>query len=167
MQLNIDNTLLEAVLGGTLRGLEMTTIAPTPVGASRLARAGHEMSVIVGLAGKTNGSLSINLSRRAMLMIAGGLLGEPQADLNDDNLDAIMEVGNMVAGSIKEALAKSDFHVSEISLPSLVFGRDFSVVWARGITTAAVEFEINEMPVLHMHDRFFTTSISLLRGSGR
>jgi len=167
MRLNVDDTLLDAVMNGTIKGLEMTALKATPVGASRLARASHEMSVIIGLAGKNNGSVAINLSRRAMMMVAGGLLGEPQADLNEDNLDAMMEVGNMVAGSIKEALMKSDFAVAEISLPSLVFGRDFSILWARGITTASVEFELDDMPVLHMNDRFFSTSISLLRGSGR
>ncbi len=166
MELQINSTLLDAVMTGTTKGLSMTDMVPTPVGASRLSRASHEMSVIVGVVGKTNGSVAVNLSRRAMLMISGGLLGEPQTEVDEVNLDAMMEVGNMVAGAIKEALEGTDYEIAEISLPSLVFGRDFSVLWARGITTATVEFEIEEMPVLHMNDRFFSTSISLMRGAG-
>lgn len=166
MQLQINQTLLEAVMTGTIKGLSMTGITPLPVGASRLSRASHEMSVILGVVGKNNGSVALNLSRRAMLMLAGGMFGEVQTEVNEENLDAIMEVGNMVVGSIKEALEGTEYPVAEISLPSLVFGRDFSVLWARGITTVTVEFELEQMPVLHMNDRFFSTSISLLKGAG-
>jgi hypothetical protein len=166
LKLQVDSTLLEAALSGTEKGLRMTEITPTPVGVSRLVRAVHEISVIVGLVGRNSGSVSLNMSRPLMLLLSSRLLGEEQRDVSDDNLDAIMEIGNMVAGSIKESLSSTDYAVSEISLPSLVFGREYTVVYARGIMTAAAEFEIAEMPVLHMSDRFMTTSISLLRRSG-
>ena len=166
LQLQVDAILLQAALDGTEKGLRMTGVTPAPVGVSRLVRASHEMSVIVGLVGRNSGSVSLNLSRPVMLMLSSRLLGEEQHEVNDDNLDAIMEVGNMLAGSIKESLADTEYAVSEISLPSLVLGREYAVIYARGITTATVEFEVTEMPVLHTSDRFMTTSISLLRGSG-
>ena len=124
LKLQVDSTLLEAALSGTEKGLRMTEITPTPVGVSRLVRAVHEISVIVGLVGRNSGSVSLNMSRPLMLLLSSRLLGEEQREVSDDNLDAIMEIGNMVAGSIKESLSSTDYAVSEISLPSLVFGRE-------------------------------------------
>jgi hypothetical protein len=40
------------------------------------------------------------------------------------------------------------------------------VVYARGINTVNVEFEIPGLPVSMLNDRFITVGISLLRGSG-
>jgi hypothetical protein len=72
----------------------------------------------------------------------------------------------MVAGCAKEALMETDFKVEEISLPSLILGQSFAVVYARGINTVNVEFEIPGLPVSMLNDRFITVGISLLRGSG-
>ncbi|MFO0625913.1 MAG: chemotaxis protein CheX [Polyangiales bacterium] len=166
IKLQVDRTLLDVVMRSTLKGLSMTGVEPIPVGASRLASQRHNISVIVGLVGASSGNIVVNVSEKGLLHLAGALLGEEQTGLTEDNIDAIMEVGNMVAGCAKEALMETDFKVEEISLPSLILGQSFAVVYARGINTVNVEFEIPGLPVSMLNDRFITVGISLLRGSG-
>ena len=92
-----------------------------------------------------------------MLYLAGQLMDEVQTEVSEDNIDAIMEVGNMVGGSVKEALVGTEYGIDQISLPSMIAGQSYNVMYARGILTASVEFEIMEMPVTSFSDRYFST----------
>lgn len=164
--LQVDQLLLKALIAGTRSGLEMAGVIPEPVGASRLTQARHAITVMVGLVGKHSGNMALNLSETGMMYLAGRLLGEPMKELNEESIDAIMEVGNMIGGAIKSPLRNTGYAISHISLPSLIFGRSLSMVYARGIKTVSVEFEIPGLPFSTMNDRFFSTTISLLQGSG-
>jgi CheY-specific phosphatase CheX len=161
--LAITDSLIAAVLKGTLEGVEMAAIAPTPVGASSLAQSRREISVMVGLVGDSNGTLTVNMSKRAMLYISGKMLFEDQTEINEDNVDAICEIGNMVAGCVKEALTDSEFGVENLSVPSMIFGASYDVHCTRGIDTCTMEFSIDELPIAFADDKIFTVTISLLR----
>jgi CheY-specific phosphatase CheX len=161
--LTINDSLLKAVVHGTNQGLEMAAIVPEPVGASRINQTRREISVMVGLVGMSNGTLTINMSERAMLFLAGKLLFEEQEEVSEDNVDAICEVGNMIAGCTKEALEGTDYALSNISVPSLIFGANYNVHFTRGIDSCTVEFELPDLPFAFYNDRIFTTTISLLR----
>ncbi|MGC4090428.1 MAG: chemotaxis protein CheX [Polyangiaceae bacterium] len=164
--MEVDALLLHAVMHGVKTGLQMTGAKVTPVGASRLTSARHTITVMVGLVGGHSGNLALNLSEEATLMLASGLLGEPQRELNEDAVDAIMELGNMVAGAIKAPLAGTFYAISNISLPSLILGKSYSMVYTRGIKSVSVEFELCEMPFQSMNARYFSANVSLLRSPG-
>jgi CheY-specific phosphatase CheX len=161
--LQIDQTLMRCVIEGAQAGLQMAGINPPPIGASRFYSTPREISVLVGLVGEDNGTMTINISERGMLYLAGKLLMEEQEEVSEDNFDAICEVGNMIAGSTKEALAGTEYNIDRISVPSLVLGASYDVFYTRGITSVSVEFELEDIPVTQQHDRFFTTCISLMR----
>ncbi len=159
----VDQTLLSSVIEGTQTGLQMAGISPPPIGASCFYQTPQEISVLVGLVGEDNGTLTVNLSERAMLHLAGKFLMEEQEEISEDAFDAICEMGNMIAGSTKEALADSEYQITSISVPSLVLGASYDVFYTRGITSVSVQFELEELPVTLRHDRFFSVSISLMR----
>lgn len=164
MKLQVDEALLDAVLHGTGRGLEMTGLQPPAVGASNLFSADRSLAVMVGLVGRDSGTLTLNVSERAMLVLSGKLLGDDdQREINDDNIDAIMEIGNMIAGCSKDRLLEHGYEVHAISVPSLIFGASYDVYYARGIRTVSVQFELPAMPVAFHRDRIFSTTLSLLR----
>lgn len=162
----IDPVLLRACVDGTVEGLSMTGVAPPPVGASRLFHATRPISVIVGLVGKNNGTVTLNVSERAMMYLAGKLVGEEPKELDEGCFDAISEIGNMVAGRVKDLLAGTSFEMEHISVPSMVLGANYNVYYTRGMSTVSVEFELEDIPVMHHKDRFFSTSISLLQRLG-
>jgi len=101
--LELDPILLAALLEGTAGGLSMSGITPTPIGASKLCSSSHAIAVLVGVCGKSNGTLTLKFSERGMLHIASGLTGETEREISESNLDAIGEIGNMVAGCVKES----------------------------------------------------------------
>ncbi|MCC6408900.1 MAG: chemotaxis protein CheX [Planctomycetes bacterium] len=162
----IDDVLLRACVEGTTEGLSMTGIVPPPVGASRLFQATRPISVIVGLVGKNNGSMTLNLSERGMIYMVGKLVGEEPKELDESCFDAISEIGNMVAGRVKDLLAGTSYEMEHISVPSMVLGANYNVYYTRGMSTVSVEFELEDIPVMHHKDRFFSTSISLLQRLG-
>jgi CheY-specific phosphatase CheX len=161
--LNIDQLLLDCVLDGTIKGMEMTGVAPQPVGASCYINAQGTYSVIVSLYGERNGSMTLNMSELAVRHLVAGMFGEEDVPMDEDAFDAICEIGNIVAGRYKEALLGTPYEFNYISLPAMVVGVNYNLYYTRGITTAAVEFEIKELPALHMKDKFFTAAVSLMR----
>ena len=161
--LKVDPTLLDAVIKGTHVGLQMTGITPPPVGASCFFDSRRTVSIMVGVVGQNNGSCTVNVSEKAMLWLAGKLLFEEQTEVNEESIDAIMEVGNMVAGAIKEELVGTQFEAANISVPSMIWGASYNVVYTRGMSTVTVEFELEDMPLSMLGDRFFTVTLALMK----
>lgn len=165
-KLAIDPILLTATLLGTQEGLEMCGICPSAVGTSCFFTPRNPLSVIVGLVGKVSGTVTINLTETGMLHLVSKLMGEEYTEVNEDSIDGIMELGNMIAGRIKENLLGTDYEIEQISLPSVIFGDGYQVLYSRGITTCGVEFELGDIAFSLDNDRFFSTTVSLLPGSG-
>jgi CheY-specific phosphatase CheX len=164
--LNINQTLLDCVIRSTQAGLSMTDILPDAVGASRFSTGAKDISVIVGLHGRCNGNMTLNLSENTACFLAGRLAGEEFKEMNEDTVDAICEIGNMVAGRFKDELIGTEFQFEAISLPALILGAKYELYHFKNITTASVTFEIDEISVVRIQDRFFSTTISLLGQSG-
>lgn len=162
-EIKIDPTLVQCAMIGTIEGLGMTNVRPDPVGSSRLPGATRELSVLISLHGKrSSGSLVLNMPARVAMLLAGRFVGDTVSELTDDCLDAVCELGNHVAGRCKDRLHGTPYEFGSISLPALVFGGNYNVYHYRGIRTATVEFEVTEIPLAHLRERFFSTSISVL-----
>ncbi len=159
----VDATLLEKIIRAGMNGLEMTGIKPCPVGASCLTSAPHDLTVIVSLIGNWNGTMAFNISTYGALFLTGLLLGEEQKELNEDTLDGTGEIGNIIAGSLKDYLEKSEFAFHSISTPSVIMGGNYNIYHYKGFTTVSVTFEIEEIPMCRMEDRYFTVTVSLMK----
>lgn len=165
-QLKIDDTLLRCVIQGTIEGLSMTSIVPKPVGASSLIHATRTYSVLVSLYGQRNGSMTLNFTDHNLIYLAAKLMGEdidPSAQVEEDTLDVACEIGNIIAGRYKDLLSGTPYKFDQISLPALIVGASYNLYHSRGITSAAVEFEIEEVPVMRIKDKFFTSAISMMK----
>lgn len=163
--LQIDRELLTAILDGTSMGIQVTGTTPAPVGAARSSSTPGEVSVIVGLVGKSHGSVTVALSERGMLHLAGSLLCEEKTEADEQVYDAIVEVGKRIAGSIRDILSSSELELRHLSAPSLVLGSRHDVHHTRGTTNASVTFELDEIPRAMPADRYLTVTVSLLRPS--
>ncbi|MBI5361541.1 MAG: chemotaxis protein CheX, partial [Planctomycetes bacterium] len=131
--------------------------------ASKLHGASKPIAVLVGLVGRSNGMVTLRMTERGMYHIAGKLSGEEHTQVDEACLDAIGEVGNMIAGCIKDNLMGTDYEVLNLSVPSLVLGANYDFYMTRGFNTVSVEFELTQIPIAFQRDRFFTVTISLLR----
>jgi chemotaxis protein CheX len=166
MKLAVDPVLVNAIVAAAEGAFSMMGIQPLAVGASRMSTARHNLSIMVGLVGRNSGGMTLNLSPAALFFIAERMTDTPHLALSEENIDALMELGNMVAGCLKEQLLSTDHRVDHISLPSMIAGQRYDVLYARGINTISVEFELAEMPVTAFADRYVSVTVSLLRAAG-
>ena len=128
---------MNTVIEGTVAGLSMSGIKPDAVGVSRFSAASRELSVIVGLHGKRNGNMTLNLSERTAIFLAGKLLGTNQAEMSEETIDAICEIGNMVAGKFHTLLHPTPWRFDGISLPALIFGANYNLYHLKNIITVS------------------------------
>lgn len=170
--IEVDKTLVEAIISGSASGFMMSGVEPIPVGVSKLAPHSQEIAIIVGLAGKRSGTVTLLLSRRAAIYLAMRFLGSEHAEaenemrtshmldqIREDVFDAISEITNIIAGEVKQKL--ETYGVTNISCPSIVFGADYNMYHFKGFVTASVEYEVKEIPLIYFMDRYFGVTISL------
>ncbi len=163
LNIEVNALLLERILRGTRTGLEMAGVEPVAVGTSRYIRSDRRISVLVGLLGDYTGTMIFNLSERAALLLAGRLLGDEQPEFNDETLDGIAEFGNMIAGAIKTGVDGTEFHFDGMSCPTVVMGQSYDLYYSNGFTTVSVDFEIPDISVVHMKDRLFSVTVSVMK----
>ena len=84
--------------------------------------AGMEIVAFVGLSGTSAGMLGVYASGALARQIAGGLLGEEPAELDDEVRDAFGEVANIIAGNVAIALGDVGQTI-QLSLPSVIVGK--------------------------------------------
>lgn len=102
----------------------------------------HSISGIIGLAGSMKGLLAIHLPNQAAIAVTSAFLGMEVEEVDDDVQDAIGELANMLAGSLKSALDPSGSEM-QLSMPSAIHGEEYSVDCLAGATTVAVPFTFN------------------------
>jgi CheY-specific phosphatase CheX len=160
-QLNVDNGLVDAIIRSTNAGLQMAGVKPAAVGISRLPARAQEVAVVIGLVGRRNGTVTLNISQRATLFVANKFTGSSVAEVDEEVFDAVGEITNIIAGRLKAELSTDEYQISNISCPSIVMGGDYRVHHFRGFNTVAVEFELKEISTVFVKERIFSTTVSL------
>jgi chemotaxis protein CheX len=97
----------------------------------------HEVSGVIGLSGKAQGTVVLGLSRQAALSAAEALLQERTTEINGDVRDAVGELVNIIAGSAKAKLE----HLSlSVSLPTVITGKNHCVDFPSKVTPICIPF---------------------------
>ena len=97
----------------------------------------HEVSGVIGLSGKAQGTVVLGLSREAALNAAEVLLQERPAEINGDVTDAIGELVNIIAGGAKAKLEHLDMSVS---LPTVITGKGHCIEFPTKVTPICIPF---------------------------
>lgn len=163
LSFDLNETLADAIVRSTNAGLQMAGLTPRAVGVSTLPARSQEVAVVIGLIGRRNGTVTLNLSQRSVLLLANRFVEGAHEEVNEQVLDAVGEITNIVAGRIKGELSDPAYGVANISCPSIIIGADYHVYQFRGFQTVSVEFELEELPVLFWRERLFSTTVSLSR----
>jgi chemotaxis protein CheX len=98
----------------------------------------HDVSGVIGLSGKAQGTVVLGLSREAAMRAAEILLQEPQAEINSDVSDAVGELVNIIAGRAKANLEHLNLSVS---LPTVITGRFHCIEFPKKVTPICIPFE--------------------------
>ncbi len=100
------------------------------------------VSAIVGMAGTSKATLAIHIPEPTALVITGSFLMMEVAEIDEDVKDAIGELANMVAGSVKADLTEQG-HDFKLSIPSVVCGAEYEIDCPRDSLGVIVPFSID------------------------
>lgn len=84
------------------------------------------VSGMVGLAGTFKGMIAIHTPDQVAMAITSNFLGMDVDEVNEDVTDAIGELANMLAGSIKLALSDKGKDIT-LSVPSTISGEEYTI----------------------------------------
>jgi chemotaxis protein CheX len=98
----------------------------------------HEVSGIIGLSGRAQGTVVLSLTREAALNATAVLLEERPAEINGDVTDAIGELTNIIAGGAK---AKLEHLALSVGLPTVITGKAHCVEFPKKVTPICIPFD--------------------------
>ncbi|MGH9344826.1 MAG: chemotaxis protein CheX [Terriglobia bacterium] len=85
-----------------------------------------DLTAIISLAGSPSGVFKIGCSDASAAHLAMRMLGSDAPESEENAKDALGEVCNMIAGSIKSRLTRSE-DLCKISVPMIISGRNYHV----------------------------------------
>lgn len=97
---------------------------------------------MIGLGKDIKGMLAVHCPATVAKDITGTFLGMDVLELDDDVKDAIGEITNMVAGSLKIFFQENDINI-ELAIPTTIVGKSFQTAGMSGAIRVAVPFTMN------------------------
>lgn len=94
---------------------------------------------MVGLAGTYTGILSIHCPQTFALRIASNMLGMDIDEMCEDVNDAVGEIANMLAGSVKQMLSKGGLDIN-LSIPTVISGEEYTINAISDLDAVVVPF---------------------------
>lgn len=85
-------------------------------------RTMQEVTVLLGLTGDVQGTITFGLSQETARNLVGAILGEPQPEFTPDVESGIAEMGNMIVGRASMELESGGFSC-EITPPTVFVGK--------------------------------------------
>jgi CheY-specific phosphatase CheX len=154
LQFKIDEVLINAMIDSGEKGFKLGGKSLTCVGIGRTQpMALASVSGIIGIVGRVNGSLLVNMSEAAALQVTSGMLGTTYSGLTSEVLDGVAEVTNVIGGRMKSSLATSGYPLDNITLPAVIVGQSYFITQSRGMLTFNVTFNMEDEGVTRMQDR--------------
>jgi len=101
------------------------------------ARLDYDISGIIGLSGKVIGTVALSFPESTALAVCNKFMSANLKEMNAEILDAVGELINIVAGNAKKGL--TEFNI-EISLPSVIVGKNHRIVEPKGSVGFVIPF---------------------------
>lgn len=144
----MDVRIINAFLNATENVLNTMAFIMPKVGKPYLKKdniAKGDISGIIGLTGDLKGSLGLSFNESSIVKIVSNMLGEPMDGINNDVKDAVGEITNMISGVARKNLESEGFNITA-AIPTVVAGKNHSIVHVLGGPSIIIPFEIDEGP---------------------
>jgi chemotaxis protein CheX len=105
----------------------MMDVTPGQPLAEHVSKFSCSLSAMVGFAGLKQGNLTIHTPEKVAIGLTQSFLGTEIEEINEDVQDAMGELANMIAGSLKPIISNDGKSV-ELSLPSVVYGKEYTMI---------------------------------------
>lgn len=162
--IDVNQTLLNAVIQAADNGFSMTGLKTHCVGVSRVpGKQAGELTGMIGIHGQVSGFVTVNMSERLALQAVGGLLQERYDTLTPQVIDGAGEVTNIIVGGVKSGLAQTEWAFKQMTVPSVIVGEGYQVAFARGLELIDVVFEVEDEMAILIKDRMLHITLSVLK----
>lgn len=104
----------------------MVDVTPGEALTEHVSKFKFSLSAMVGFAGFKQGNLAIHAPDKVAMGLTSDFLGVEVDEINEDVQDAMGELANMLAGTLKPFIANDGGKV-ELSLPSVVHGEEYTL----------------------------------------
>lgn len=106
----------------------MMDVTPGQPLAEYVSKFNCSLSAMVGFAGFKQGNLTIHIPEKVAIGLTQSFLGTEIEEINEDVQDAMGELANMIAGSLKPIMSiEGKGKGVELSLPSVVYGAEYTM----------------------------------------
>lgn len=136
--MNLSDILIDATCE-LFQTMLMIDVHPVPPTEHILKTSGGSVSGVVGLSGNERGLVAVHAPLKVATYLTTQLLGMEVDEINEDVRDAIGEMANILAGSVKSALNGEGMDV-KLSIPSVVSGEDYTFSSRDDCPSAVVPF---------------------------
>lgn len=111
-----------------------------------MLRRRTDVSCVIGMSGrKEKGALILALPEETALKLSTTVLGQTCRAVDGTVVDCMGEILNVVAGNVAAGLAGAGIDLA-ISIPSVLVGRDLSVMRPKDVPFTAIDFESDAGP---------------------
>jgi chemotaxis protein CheX len=107
-----------------------------------VSKFNYSLSAMVGFAGFKQGNLTIHAPDKVAKGLTQDFLGMEVDSINEDVEDAMGELANMLAGSLKPFISNDGGKV-ELSLPSVVHGEEYTLTVVNKADWVIVPFTVS------------------------
>lgn len=136
MQGNLANPFVSAAVRVLMAELG-SEVAEQERRAEDAPLTGGDVTIMVGITGGVKGLMALAMSNETAGAIAGVMMGEPVAQLDEMSKSAVAELGNMIAGLASVELEQEGYP-SNITPPSVVTGKETAISTTPGVGRVVV-----------------------------
>ena len=76
-------------------------------------------------------------------------------------VDGVGELANMITGGIKNRLAGTPWRFGNVTVPSVIVGRNYHIAYSAGLQYLCATFEQTNEEALSLDDRLLKVAVSL------
>jgi len=120
----------------------MVDVTPGEALKEHVSQFKYSLSAMVGFAGFKQGNLALHLPEAVAKGLTGDFLGMEVDEINEDVQDAMGELANMLAGSMKPFISEDGGKV-DLSLPSVVYGEEYTLTVVNEADWMIVPFSVS------------------------
>jgi chemotaxis protein CheX len=162
--LGADPLLFHAIVESVNGCLAMCDTTAHCVGLSRVPSG--DIGVVtgmIGVHGSVSGYVTLNLAESVARHAVAGLLQEPCEKLTPQVVDGVGEMANIIAGGIKRGLTGTPWAFGNVTVPSVIVGKNYQIAYAKGLHYLCVKFEHESADSIMLDDRLLQVAVSLIR----
>lgn len=142
MDAKIINSFIEATVD-VIKIMAFTDVAPGKPYLKKDNQPIGDVSGLIGMTGRKNGSFCISFKKECILEIISNMFGEKMEEINEEVEDAVGELTNMITGQVRKKLAELGT-TYDAAIPSVISSKGHTIKHLSNGPCISVPFNVSD-----------------------